>query len=320
MGNEDRELQVVEVGEMSRLNLSDIKDRVQLIAQVMRDVMQGPSDENPEGVHYGVIPGVKKPSLYQPGAQKLCIAFKFDPEYERVAAREDPDFIMYEICCTLYHQETKLRVASGLGACNSREDKYRWTHKVDPVDPQRIVPGAYWDARKAGDSKEMKRIIGEGFRPSKIDGLWVICYDTKIENDNPWNYQNTILKMACKRAFVAATLNGTGASDIFTQDVEDMDGLNPERKAPVKTESKKTTEEKTTEEKPADPNPPDTSEMSEPEKEYADLLLLCEANLAPTPFKNVKATLDGKPGVKENLLHKLTYLRDFVGKQEWGKK
>jgi hypothetical protein len=33
---------------------------------------------------------------------------------------------------------------------------------------------------------------------------------------------NTIMKMACKRALVAATLNATAASDIFTQDVEDM--------------------------------------------------------------------------------------------------
>jgi hypothetical protein len=33
---------------------------------------------------------------------------------------------------------------------------------------------------------------------------------------------NTILKMAMKRAHIAATLNATGASRIFTQDVEDM--------------------------------------------------------------------------------------------------
>ena len=33
---------------------------------------------------------------------------------------------------------------------------------------------------------------------------------------------NTVLKMADKRALVAAVLNGTGASDVFTQDVEDV--------------------------------------------------------------------------------------------------
>src|SRR5208282_1157277 len=34
--------------------------------------------------------------------------------------------------------------------------------------------------------------------------------------------ENTILKMACKRAHVAMTLNVTAASDIFTQDIEDL--------------------------------------------------------------------------------------------------
>jgi len=33
---------------------------------------------------------------------------------------------------------------------------------------------------------------------------------------------NTVLKMACKRAMIAMTLNVTAASDIFTQDIEDL--------------------------------------------------------------------------------------------------
>jgi hypothetical protein len=44
-----------------------------------------------------------------------------------------------------------------------------------------------------------------------------------------------ILKMADKRALVAATIIATGCSDIFTQDIEDMPEYQPEppaRKAP----------------------------------------------------------------------------------------
>jgi len=40
---------------------------------------------------------------------------------------------------------------------------------------------------------------------------------------DPADVENTILKMAQKRAMVAATLSATAASDIFTQDIEDMD-------------------------------------------------------------------------------------------------
>jgi hypothetical protein len=49
-------------------------------------------------------------------------------------------------------------------------------------------------------------------------------YDKSLKKTGSltWELQNTIYKMACKRALVAATLNSTAASDIFTQDIEDM--------------------------------------------------------------------------------------------------
>lgn len=49
----------------------------------------------------------------------------------------------------------------------------------------------------------------------------------------PRDSENTILKMAQKRAFVAASLHAYGLSDRFTQDVEDMKfGQNPYMPAP----------------------------------------------------------------------------------------
>jgi len=61
----------------------------------------------------------------------------------------------------------------------------------------------------------------------------------------------------------------------------------------------------------------DTSEMTEPEKEKADLLLFFESEMAPTPYKNLLAALQGKVGVKESLLNQLIYLREK--KKEWKK-
>lgn len=40
---------------------------------------------------------------------------------------------------------------------------------------------------------------------------------------NPYEQVNTLQKMAIKRALVGATLQATGASGLFTQDIEDMD-------------------------------------------------------------------------------------------------
>jgi hypothetical protein len=43
-----------------------------------------------------------------------------------------------------------------------------------------------------------------------------------MENPDLADQWNTVIKMACKRALVAGALNATGASDVFTQDVEDQ--------------------------------------------------------------------------------------------------
>ena len=47
----------------------------------------------------------------------------------------------------------------------------------------------------------------------------------QIDNPDPADLQNTLIKMANKRAFVDAVLKATGASRMFTQDMEDFKAL-----------------------------------------------------------------------------------------------
>lgn len=189
--------------------------QVNLIQDVMSKVMK-------DGEHYGTIPGTNKPTLLKPGAEKLTLLFRFNPDYQIMMQDRDEFFISYTIKCTLTHIPTGQIIASGVGSCNSRETKYRYRYIEESTG--KPIPKEYWKAKSDGNSKEMKRLIGgEGFRAAKIDGSWVIATSQRIENDNPYDLDNTLMKMACKRALVAATLNATAASDIFTQDVEDMD-------------------------------------------------------------------------------------------------
>ena len=44
---------------------------------------------------------------------------------------------------------------------------------------------------------------------------------------DPYSLINTMLKMAKKRALVDAVLSATRSSDLFTQDLEDMKGMEP---------------------------------------------------------------------------------------------
>ena len=50
----------------------------------------------------------------------------------------------------------------------------------------------------------------------------------RVENPDVIGLQNTIQKMAQKRAIVGAVLLATGASEFFTQDVEDMNFIDVE--------------------------------------------------------------------------------------------
>ena len=87
----------------------------------------------------------------------------------------------------------------------------------------------------------MSGISGKtGFSTKKNDsGKWMIVRaGEKVEHDNPADYYNTVLKMAKKRAHVDAVLTATAASDIFTQDVEDMpEVINVKKEQHVETEN-----------------------------------------------------------------------------------
>ena len=55
MEEKNKQIQVTEMN--APLTAAIIRGQVNLIQEVMKEVMQGPSRENPNGVHYGLIPG-----------------------------------------------------------------------------------------------------------------------------------------------------------------------------------------------------------------------------------------------------------------------
>jgi hypothetical protein len=56
--------------------------------------------------------------------------------------------------------------------------------------------------------------------------------ESKYVKADPYSIANTILKMAKKRAYVDAALSVASLSDIFTQDLEDMEGMQIESSGP----------------------------------------------------------------------------------------
>lgn len=208
------------------LDVGHIIARKVMLRTVMEKIMQ--KDE-----HYGVIPGCgKKFSLLKPGAEAILSTFQLAPRYIVSKIEMERGHREYEITCELYAPNGAF-VGSGVGSATTMEGKYRF--RVGGGSATEIpVPKSYWDAKKT-DPRKASTILrdlankagieGESFGTEKVDGSWMIttkAKDEKIEHDNPADYYNTVLKMSKKRAMVDAVLTATGASDIFTQDVEDM--------------------------------------------------------------------------------------------------
>jgi hypothetical protein len=211
------------------------------------------------GVDYGSVPGTDKPTLFKPGAERLCSAFGLDPRFETITAIEgwdgDEPLFFYRIRCSLVHIETGREIATGIGSCNSRESRYRWrwvdadkapahldrgtlerrsstisefTFAVDKKETggQYGKPAAYWqafdEAIASGRARRIKKTTAKG---AEYDAWEIASVQYRVPNDDIFSLVNTIDKMACKRALVAAALIGANASEFFTQDVEDMPGF-----------------------------------------------------------------------------------------------
>ncbi len=228
----------------SELTVADLVAQVRKVQEVMQAVMK-------DGEHYGVIPGTKtKPTLLKPGAEKLCLLFRLDPEYELIERQYDGDHLTITARCVLFHAPSGQRRGSGLGSCSTREAKYAYRKG------QRVCPKC---------SKEtIFKSKDEWYCWRKKDGCGATFKlgDPVIEGQNAdrvanpdlADAYNTVLKMATKRALVAAVLNVTAASDIFTQDLEDLP--EGERPAPARPERTNVSPHVDADESWDDPSPP----------------------------------------------------------------
>jgi hypothetical protein len=214
------ELMTQNNGHVAPLRAMDVRQQVNLIQEVMRDVMQS-------GTHYGTVPGCgDKPTLLQPGAHKLMMTFRLvaDPEMTVLPMEHGHREVRCKV--KLYNQ-SGVFLGSGVGTCSTLEGKYRY--RTGPVEfTDKPVPREYWDLRNS-DPKKAQAMLGDGMAAKKNDtGAWFCARQGgKVEHDNPADYYNTVEKMAYKRALVSATLTVTAASDIFTQDIEDMPEVMP---------------------------------------------------------------------------------------------
>ncbi len=113
------------------------------------------------------------------------------------------------------------------------ESKYRYRNAAPVIeDTGEALPVYYWKLKESDGVQAANARLASDFDGAKVgpkkfpDGWRVVRYigggDGKVENPNPADMFNTVLKMAKKRAFVDATITATACNDLFTQDLEDI--------------------------------------------------------------------------------------------------
>ena len=215
------------------IDVAELVAQSEVIYQAMKQAMT-------DGVHYGRIPGVDKPTLLKPGAEKLLVLFRLAPAYESEKIWHDDGHLTVTVKCILHHIPTGLKVAEGEGLCTTKESRYAW-RKGGRLCPEcgqpAIIKGK---AEYGGGWLCFGKKGGCGAKWSDEDPQAAEFENANLDRvanpDLPDSY-NTVLKMGDKRALLAAVLNGTAASDVFTQDMEDARGDTPEAEAKPKPAS-----------------------------------------------------------------------------------
>lgn len=174
------------------LTAADVRAQVNLMQDVMQEVMQ-------KDTHYGVIPGTKQPSLYKAGAEKIMSTFRLaaDPEVEQIGSDGE---VSYRVKVRILSAVGNF-LGAGIGECSSSEEKYAW---------------------RASLCDEEFDLTPENRRRIKFSKYQGRVEKKKQIRTNPADVSNTVLKMAKKRGLIDGVLTVTAASDLFTQDIEDL--------------------------------------------------------------------------------------------------
>lgn len=196
----------------------EVLSMTHLVQEIMHGIMKS-------GHHYGLIPGCgDKPTLLKPGAEKLCMTFRLAAIPEVYQTDTGSGHREYRVSCKLVHIPTDEVWGVGVGICSTMEAKYRWRGggcKCPKCGKAAIIKGKAeygggWLCFKKKDGCNAK------FTDNSPEAKEFEKSDAKVENPDIADTYNTVLKMAKKRAIVDATLTATAASDIFTQDIEEL--------------------------------------------------------------------------------------------------
>lgn len=214
------------IGALARMSPAEFETRIQdlkLGKERMKQIHQAVMEP---GVDYGTVQGIDKPFLQQPGAENLCLFYHLAPSHVVDISTGDgitspPLWVV--IRCQLHVGSTDGPiVGEGVGAANSWETKHR-RRFAELNCPACGQPHIRKSRQDDGGWFCWRKLGGCGATYADGDPKVESQERGQVDNPDPWDLLNTLLKMARKRALVDAAKGTTGTSWLYSQDPEDVE-------------------------------------------------------------------------------------------------
>lgn len=199
---QEQQLAPMSAGLTMVVDFEAIKFRISQLQEFVKGYMK-------KGDDYGIVPGTDKLTLLKPGAEKLCDVYGLAAGEAKIEFTRDdtksPIYISYRVSLPLISRADGRVIMVGVGSANSWEKKYKWRW----VSEKKVPP-----------TLDKNSLLFE-----ERNGQYGSYRSYRIPNEEIDDIDNTLLKMAKKRALVDAVLSATRSSALFTQDMED--GMDP---------------------------------------------------------------------------------------------
>jgi len=213
------------------------KDHVGIVMKNIDTLTQGFKEWLVDGVDYTreIYGKDSKPALLDPGTFKMINFFQVRPRHrvlEHVLVTDEGrERVKYVVAAELLNPKTGFIVAEGVGSCSTDEVKYQY----------RWLTASKLKNEQGYSEEEIDRLPQREMR-GRSGGKFKVY---RIRNPELLDLDNTIVKMAAKRAEMDAALQLPGVGAVFTQDLGDQPAIRKqvESEAQVKKPEKLPTEE-----------------------------------------------------------------------------
>lgn len=210
-------------------DLQTVKENIERVHDILKNQMQ-------EDVHYGIIPGTDKRTLFKAGAELISMNFGVRPEYDIVINKFPPDEYPnlpaaefhreYEVTCRLFKyfgHGSEVELCQGIGTCSTLESKFRYRYGKQEFTGK-ALPIGFWEKYNR-DKTAAKAMLPKGFGFGKTDrGDWQLTKKgQKEENPDIADVWNTVKKIAKKRAYVDSINTFVAASNIFAKAEDEIE-------------------------------------------------------------------------------------------------